>query len=67
MSRKDRLEQSRPAFFEEYSKRGLTIMEDLNSLARRNEVALKIVLDKKTSMKNSFIGHLIICSVYKRG
>ena len=34
MSRKDRLGQPRPAFFEECGKGGLTIMEDLNSLPR---------------------------------
>ena len=42
MSRKDRLGQPRPAFFEECGKGGLTIMEDLNSLHGGGDVKSKI-------------------------
>ena len=46
MSRKDRLGQPRPAFFEECGKGGLTIMEDLNSLKSTKSLKLNNVLDK---------------------
>ena len=39
----------------------------LNSLARRNEVTLKIVLDVETKMKDNAAGCVTLYRVYKRG